>query len=104
MIGFVFKRLLARVALLAMAAAVVVLLYAEPGPVGAFQGFIDQLLAMARGDLGVSATQGAPVLSIILDVAPLTLTISGSAMLLALIVGLPLGIIVGVWRGTFIEV
>src|SRR5687767_2287082 len=99
MIGFVFKRLLARVALLAIAAAVVVLLYAEPGPAGAFQGFVDELAAMARGDLGLSATQGAPVLSMILDAVPLTLTISGAATLLAFIVGLPLGVIAGVWRG-----
>ena len=102
MIGFVFKRLLARVALLAIAAALVVLLYSGAGSAGV-QGFIDQVTALARGELGSSDALGAPVLALIVEALPVTLALAGAAAALSLIIGLPLGIVAGVWRGTVLD-
>jgi peptide/nickel transport system permease protein len=46
---------------------------------------------VARGDLGVSWVHGRPVLDVILERAPATLLLTGSALLLALLLGIPLG-------------
>lgn len=46
---------------------------------------------VARGDLGVSWVQGRPVLHVILERAPATLLLTGTALLLALLIAIPLG-------------
>jgi peptide/nickel transport system permease protein len=48
---------------------------------------------LLRGDLGISATYGRPVLGIILERFPLTLELSLLSMLIALGVGVPLGVL-----------
>jgi peptide/nickel transport system permease protein len=48
---------------------------------------------LLQGDLGISATYGKPVLAIILDRFPLTLELALLSMLIALAVGIPLGVL-----------
>ncbi|MGN6682453.1 MAG: ABC transporter permease [Devosia sp.] len=48
---------------------------------------------LLHGDLGISATYGKPVLQIILDRFPLTLELALLSMLIALAVGIPLGVL-----------
>ncbi|MCB9519655.1 MAG: ABC transporter permease [Myxococcales bacterium] len=50
---------------------------------------------LARGDLGPSIKQNAPVAEIIADAAPYSVVIGAQAMLFALALGVPLGLIAG---------
>lgn len=60
-------------------------------------GFLGNLL---QGDLGKSIVTKQPVLSEFLTLFPATIELSVAAMLFALIIGLPAGIIAGVRRGS----
>ncbi len=55
--------------------------------------YVSWLGDAARGDLGVSYTTGEPVARAIGETLPLTLELAGSAFLLALALGIPLGVI-----------
>ena len=57
-----------------------------------FVQFWRWLSRVLQGDLGVSATYGKPVLSVILDHFPLTLELALLSMLIAIGIGLPAGI------------
>ncbi len=46
---------------------------------------------LARLDLGADVVSGRPVLAMVLEVLPATLALAGSAMALALLIGVPLG-------------
>jgi dipeptide transport system permease protein len=54
-----------------------------------------------QGDLGKSIVTKKPVLSEFLTLFPATIELSLCAMLFAVIIGLPVGIVAGVRRGTF---
>src|SRR5215468_2644880 len=54
--------------------------------------YADYLAALARGDLGTSLVQRVPVAGIVAARLPY-----------ALLIGLPIGVITGVWRGTRVE-
>ena len=56
------------------------------------------VLAAVRGDLGRSFKTGDPVLTLILDRVGPTLQLTGSALLLALVVAVPLGVLAAVRR------
>ncbi len=58
---------------------------------------------MARGDLGTSLRTNEPVASAIIDRLPATLELAAAAMLVAIGVAIPLGIIAAVKRGTFVD-
>ncbi len=58
---------------------------------------------VVRGDLGVSLRTDSPVAELIVQKLPVTLQLSALAMLIALVVGLPLGIVAAVRKGTFTE-
>ena len=58
------------------------------------------VLAAARGDLGRSFKTGDPVLTLILDRLGPTLQLTGGALLLALVVAVPLGVLAAVRRDT----
>jgi peptide/nickel transport system permease protein len=58
---------------------------------------------IARGDLGTSFRYNAPVTAQIRDRFPNTAKLALSAMLVALVVAIPLGILAAVFRGTFID-
>jgi peptide/nickel transport system permease protein len=58
---------------------------------------------IVRGDLGTSMRTGQPVLSQIVERMPATIELAAAAMLVAIGVAIPLGIIAAVWRGTVID-
>lgn len=57
----------------------------------------------ARGGLGTSLRTNEPVASAIIDRLPATLELAAAAMLVAIGVAIPLGIIAAVKRGTFVD-
>jgi len=61
------------------------------------------LLGIARGDLGTSFRYQTPVTTQIRERFPNTAKLALSAMLVALLVAIPLGILAAVYRGTFID-
>ena len=65
--------------------------------------YADYLAGLARGDLGTSLVQRVPVASIVAARLPYTLLLAGGALAVALGIGLPVGVITGVWRGTRVE-
>jgi peptide/nickel transport system permease protein len=62
--------------------------------------FFYYLIDLARGDWGNSPTTGQPVLKMILAYFPATLELSIAAMLIALALGIPIGVIGAVKQGT----
>jgi ABC-type dipeptide/oligopeptide/nickel transport system permease component len=58
---------------------------------------------VARGDLGTSLRTNEPVATAILDRLPATLELAAAAMVVAIGVAIPLGIIAAVRRGTFVD-
>ncbi len=65
-----------------------------------YLGFLGDLL---QGDLGKSIVTQQPVLSEFLTLFPATIELSLTAMMFALLVGLPAGIIAGVRRGSMFD-
>ena len=65
--------------------------------------YANYLAGLARGDLGTSLVQRVPVSSIVAARLPYTLDLAGGALVVALGIGLPVGVITGVWRGTRVE-
>lgn len=61
------------------------------------------LAGLARGDLGISIASQRPVLDDIAQYAPATIELSTIAFLLALVVGIPLGIVAAVWRDSWVD-
>ncbi|MCS0501928.1 ABC transporter permease [Ancylobacter mangrovi] len=58
---------------------------------------------VVQGDLGISLRTDAPVTALIIQKLPVTLELSAMSMLIALVVGVPLGILAAVRRGTIWE-
>jgi peptide/nickel transport system permease protein len=56
-----------------------------------------------RGDLGTSLTSGRPVLRELLDRLPATLELAGTATLLAVVLGLPLGLVAALRRNSAVD-
>jgi peptide/nickel transport system permease protein len=63
----------------------------------------DFLLSVARGDLGVSYRTRQPALPLVLDRLPATALLAGSALLLAVLVAIPLGIVAAVHRNSIVD-
>ena len=61
------------------------------------------LAGLARGDLGTSLRTGEPVASQIWERAPATVELAAAAMLFAIGVALPLGVVAAVRRGTVVD-
>src|SRR5262249_10413044 len=57
--------------------------------------YLDYLADLARGDLGTSLIQRVPVASIVAARLPYTLLLAGGALVVALGIGLPVGVITG---------
>ncbi|WP_321936322.1 ABC transporter permease [Paraburkholderia sp. J8-2] len=55
------------------------------------------------GNFGTSLLSGQNALSLIMEKVPATLQLMGAALLLALVVGIPLGIIAARYRGGFVD-
>jgi peptide/nickel transport system permease protein len=60
----------------------------------------DYLGQLARFDLGISIIQQVPALEIIASRAPYTLYLSGAAFVVAIGIGFPAGVVLGVFRGS----
>jgi peptide/nickel transport system permease protein len=65
--------------------------------------YADYLAGLARLDLGTSLVQRVPVAGIVGSRLPYTLLLAAGALVVALGVGLPVGVASGVWRGTLVE-
>jgi peptide/nickel transport system permease protein len=61
------------------------------------------LVELAHGNLGVSFRQNQPVLSILLERLPWTLILTGCALLLTVVLGIPLGVLAATRAGGFID-
>ena len=55
------------------------------------------------GDWGVSIDNGIPVLELIMTRLPVTLKLTAGGFLFAIVVGVPLGVLSGVYRGSFLD-
>jgi peptide/nickel transport system permease protein len=65
--------------------------------------YLDYLAQLVRFDLGQSLVQRVPVVEIIAARLPYTLYLAGSALLVAVGIGLPVGIVMAVRRDTKLE-
>ena len=65
-----------------------------------YGGFLSRAV---RGDLGTSLRTSEPVAQAIIDRLPATLELAAAAMLVAIVVSIPLGIIAAVRRGTAVD-
>ena len=74
---------------------------------GLDQPLLTQYLAFLRhavtGDLGKSLRTGQPVTTMIIERIPATAELAFAAMVVAIVIALPLGIVAAVWRGTAID-
>lgn len=61
------------------------------------------LWGLVHGDLGVSLVQNRPALEIVLERLPATMQLGGAALLLAMGVGVPVGIASAVFRGSLLD-
>jgi peptide/nickel transport system permease protein len=59
--------------------------------------------AALHGDFGYSVRTGQPVMSEVLSRFPLTLELALFAMIIAVTVGIPVGIVSAVWRDSFLD-
>ncbi|MFC7625586.1 ABC transporter permease [Microlunatus sp. GCM10028923] len=71
----------------------------EPLPIQ----YVRYLGGLVTGDLGMSFRQLAPVSELLLDRLPWTLLLAGSAFLLTIVIGIPLGVYAAVGRGRFVD-
>lgn len=60
--------------------------------------FLDWLLGAVQGDFGISFSTGRPVLGELLSRFPATLQLAGAAMLVALTIGVPVGVVAALYR------
>lgn len=56
--------------------------------------------SVLRGELGISIRHKRPVLDLIIERLPVTLSLAGMALLVALVIGLPLGVLAATRRNT----
>jgi peptide/nickel transport system permease protein len=61
------------------------------------------LAGVMKGDLGTSLRTSQPVTEAILERLPATFELAAAAMIVAIAVSIPLGIVAAVWRGTAID-
>lgn len=65
--------------------------------------YFNWLLAALQGDLGTSLRTGQPVTELILQKLPVTLQLGVMAILIALVIGIPAGILSAVRKGTLTD-
>ena len=68
-----------------------------------YQQYFFFLRDALRGDFGVSIKEGRPVTEVILDRLPATLYLGVTAFIVSLLVGIPLGILSSIKRGSLID-
>jgi peptide/nickel transport system permease protein len=62
--------------------------------------YVRYVLAILRGDLGVSMRDGTPAISMVADRIPATLELMGPALLLNILIGVPAGVLAALRRGS----
>lgn len=65
--------------------------------------YVNYLQQLLQGNLGVSFRQSQPVLDILMERLPWTLLLTGSALVLTLLLGLPLGVMAATHKGGTID-
>jgi peptide/nickel transport system permease protein len=74
---------------------------------GLDQPLLTQYLSFLRhavtGDLGKSFRTGQPVTTMIVERVPATAELAFAAMVVAIVIAIPLGVVAAVWRGTAID-
>lgn len=65
--------------------------------------YLSYLATLAHGDLGQSLVQRLPVSLILFSRLPYTLALTAGALTVALVIGIPAGIAMAVWRGGVLE-
>jgi ABC-type dipeptide/oligopeptide/nickel transport system permease component len=70
---------------------------------GSDNRYTDYWRALLRGDMGLSFRNDRPVISLILERYPATIELAVFAMLIAIVIAIPLGVIAGTNRGTLID-
>lgn len=65
--------------------------------------FLNYVVGVVHGDLGNSFRSHLPVTDLIKQRLPATLVMTGSALLLILLIGLPLGVYSAYWRGGWVD-
>lgn len=68
-----------------------------------YEQYLIYLAKLLRGDLGTSIVRGDPVLTDLLRRFPATVELASAAIALALLLGIPIGIISAVWRNSFVD-
>jgi peptide/nickel transport system permease protein len=68
-----------------------------------WQQYAGWLAHVATGDFGTSWTRGQPVLSMIFPALGVTLEIAFATLLVSTLVGLPLGIVAGIYEGRLLD-
>jgi peptide/nickel transport system permease protein len=70
---------------------------------GSDNRYTDYWSSLLRGDMGLSFRNDRPVISLILERYPATIELAVFAMLIAIVIAIPLGVIAGRNRGTLID-
>ncbi len=65
--------------------------------------YLDYITSAVTGDLGVSFRSGEPVTSILFERLPATLTLTLAAMVVALLIAVPLGIVSAIRQGSKLD-
>ena len=65
--------------------------------------YLRYLAGIAQGDFGISFRTGGPAADLVLARIPATLTLAGAALAVALLLGVPAGILAATWRGTVVD-
>ncbi|SGY88498.1 Putative peptide ABC transporter, permease protein [Moritella viscosa] len=68
-----------------------------------FSNYLDYLMAISQGDLGITTGTGQPVFDEILTVFPATLELCFSAFILSILIGVPIGTVAGMQRGSSLD-
>ncbi len=69
----------------------------------AYQRYLAWAGKAVRGDLGDSGTKRRPVWDMLLERVPATLQLAGAGLLVAMAMGIPLGIIAALYRNSYID-
>ncbi len=65
--------------------------------------YVDWITLAIQGDFGKSLQYGAPALPLLLERLPATLQLAVVALVLQLVIGIPLGVVAALKRGTWID-
>jgi len=68
-----------------------------------WQQYVLYVANVLRGDLGVSIVRGDPVATDLVRRFPATVELATAAILLAIVVGVPIGIVSAVWRNSLLD-